>query len=307
MPGSAPLGAQSARAHRGPPANSGMSLGRASWNPPRRDDPTTDADIPAERIRDAMSHARRHRFSSGSGFGDPYAGFTLELDGGGGSLRIDPTDAHALADLLDPEGYAPEEVDAEALLEVGLAYLAIEEYESAVDAFAKVAWFAPERPAAIEAWVNRGVAHAQLGEYDEAAGAHREALSLDPDGGVAAVAETNLAYALWESGDSSNPLEHAERAVELDPRLADAWYNLGFLYNERGLSEAAGEALSRAERLGADRTLVRGELDLARDRLGAFDETGSVPEATEREAAERGAETEDVPNGEGAEPERLGA
>jgi tetratricopeptide (TPR) repeat protein len=254
-----------------------------------------------------MTHARKHRFSSGSGFGDPYAGFALELGEDGESLRIDPTDSHALADLLDPEGYAPEEVDADALLEVGLGYLAIEEYESAIDAFARVAWFAPESPAAVEAWVNRGVAHAQLGEYDEAAGAHREALSLDPDPGVAAVAETNLAYALWESGDSSNPLEHAERAVELDPRLADAWYNLGVLYNERGLSDDAVEALSRAERLGSDRRLVRGELDLARDRLGEFDESEAVPQWADREVPERGTETAEVPDGGSGRRERLGA
>jgi tetratricopeptide (TPR) repeat protein len=266
----------------------------------------TDAAMPAGRLPESMTHARKHRFSSGPGFGDPYAGFTLELDGDGDSRRVDPTDSHALADLLDPDGYAPEEVDPDALLEVGLGYLAIEEYESAIDAFARVAWFAPESPAAVEAWVNRGVAHAQLGEYDEAAGAHREALSLDPDPGVAAVAETNLAYALWESGDSSNPLEHAERAVELDPRLADAWYNLGVLYNERGLSEDAVEALSRAERLGSDRTLVRGELDLARDRLGEFDEAEVVPEGAERNAAERDSEVTGIPGDARTRHERLG-
>jgi tetratricopeptide (TPR) repeat protein len=259
-----------------------------------------------------MTHVRKHRFSSGNGFGDPYAGFTLEVDRDGDPFRIDPTDSHVIADLLAPENYTPAEVDADALLEVGIAYLAIEQYESAVDAFARVAWFAPESDAAVEAWVNRGVALAQLEEYDEGIGAYHEALSLDPDPGLAAVAETNLAYALWESGDSSRPLAHAERAVELDPRLAEAWFNLGFLYNERALSEDAVRALENAERLGYERSTVREELELARDRLGEYDvveeheERGSESErgeAVERAVTERVEVEADDPDGR----ERLGA
>jgi tetratricopeptide (TPR) repeat protein len=266
-----------------------------------------------------MTTARKHRFSSGPGFGDPYAGFTLELDADGqrDPFRIDPTDSHAIADLLDPEHYTPEDVDADALLEVGLGYLAIEEYESAVDAFARVAWFGPGSRAAVEAWVNRGVAHGQLGEYDEAIGAYLEALSLDPDPGVAAVAETNLAYALWESGDSSNPLEHAERAVELDPRLAEAWYDLGFLYNERGLAGDAARALENAARLGFDRRVVREELDRAHERLGEYEtvEEGEAVETDTDAGVRAGSERErEADHGEreaagdgSASRERLGA
>jgi tetratricopeptide (TPR) repeat protein len=125
------------------------------------------------------------------------------------------------------------------------------------------------------------VAHAQLEEYDEATGAAREALRIDsepPEGGdrkdgwsrfpdLAAVAELNLAYALWEDGDSSTPLEHAERAVELDPQLAEAWLDLGFYYNERGLYEPAREALENALALGLRRASVHEELARALDEL----------------------------------------
>jgi Flp pilus assembly protein TadD len=243
-------------------------------------------------------HRRRHAFSAGQGFGSPYAGFDLEV-GDEDPFRIDPTDAHALADLLDPENYLPADVDAEALLEVGLSYLAIEQYEQAVDTLARVCWFTPEDSRlAMEAWVNRGVAYAQLGEYDEAAGAAREALRIDgergPDDGsvsrfpdLAAIAEVNLAYALWESGDSSRPLSHAERAVELDPRLADAWRDLGFYYNERGLYGFAREALERARSLG-----LRG-VDLNEELARALDELGKPLKAeavAERAATERAAD-----------------
>jgi tetratricopeptide (TPR) repeat protein len=260
---------------------------------------------------------RRHRFSEGAGFGDPYAAFSLEV-GVDDPFRVDPTDSHALADLLDPAHYRPEDVDVSALVDVGLSYLAIEEYEQAGDTFGRAAWFAPEDSReAMEAWTNRGVAHAQLGEYDEAIGAAREALRIDGEGrdegesrfpDLAAVAELNLAYALWESGDSSRPLSHAERAVELDPRLPEAWYDLGFYYDERGLWEFAVEALERARALGLRRADVDAELERARAGLAGLRDTvpaetfevpASDPSASERE----GPTTEDA----GRDSERLGA
>ena len=260
---------------------------------------------------------RRHRFSDGSGFGDPYRGFSLEV-GDTDPFRIDPTDSHALADPLDPENYRPEEVDLDALFDVGLSYLAIEEYAQAGDVFARIAWFAPEDSReTMEAWTNRGVVHAQLGEYDEAIGAALEALRIDcvgreegetrfPD--LAAVAELNLAYACWESGDSSQPLEHAERAVALDPRLPEAWFDLGFYYNERGLWEFAIEAFERACSLGLRRADLAGELERARDGLaGLLDELS--PETFETTADQRvTVEPETDPTEESArDPERLGA
>jgi tetratricopeptide (TPR) repeat protein len=261
---------------------------------------------------------RRHRFSSGRGFGDPYAGFSLEV-GTADPFRLDPTDAHALADLLDPENYWPEDVDVSALVDVGLSYVAIGEYEQAVDAFGRAVWFAPEDSReAMEAWTNRGVAHAQLGEYDQAVGAALEALRIDgeereegesrfPD--LAAVAELNLAYALWEAGDASRPLAHAERAVELDPRLAEGWYDLGFYYNERALWGFAVEALERSRALGLRRADVDGELERAREGLAGLHE--AVP-ATRFEPSPDETETEvdaGPPAAEDAtrDPERLGA
>ena len=255
---------------------------------------------------------RRHRFSEGAGFGDPYRGFSLEV-GETDPFRIDPTDSHVLADLLDPENYRPEDVDLDALFDVGLSYLAIEQYAQAGDVFARIAWFAPEDSReAMEAWTNRGVAHAQLGEYDEAVGAALEALRIDGVGrdegesrfaDLAAVAELNLAYALWESGDSSHPLEHAERAVELDPRLPEAWFDLGFYYNERALWEPAREALERALSLGLRQADVHEELARSLDEL-------DEPLEAEREAAEAEAlrEHEQTTGSDvDADPERLGA
>ena len=260
---------------------------------------------------------RRHRFSAGRGFGDQYAGFSLAV-GTDDPFRVDPTDTHALADLLDPEHYRSEDVDVAALVDVGLSYVAIGEYEQAIDAFGRAAWFAPEDSrGAMEAWTNRGVAHAQLEEYDEAVGAALEALRIDGEGreagesrfpDLAAVAELNLAYALWESGDASRPLAHAERAVELDPRLAAGWYDLGFYYDERALWAFAVEALERSRALGLRRADVDGELERAREGLAGLREVVPArrfePSPTE---AETDVDVEATAEDATRDPERLGA
>ncbi|MFW6448712.1 MAG: tetratricopeptide repeat protein, partial [Halobacteriota archaeon] len=129
-----------------------------------------------------------------------------------------------------------------------------------------------------EAWTNKGVAHAQLEEYDEAIGAYREALALEDTTDFLAEAETNLAYALWETGRDELALEHAERAVERDPHLPQAWFNRAFLAAERGLLEDAKFALENAERLGLrDRQVLELKVEV-------------LEELGEHEAAERALE-----------------
>lgn len=235
-----------------------------------------------------------HRFSEGQGFGDPYDGFDLdppELDLD--PTAVDPVDSRLVGDLLDEQNIADEQVEAEQLLDVGLSYVQIQRFEEATETLERAARFADEESIEQEAWVNKGVAHAELEEFDAAIGAYQEALRIDSNSEHAATAETNLAYALWESGRSEQALEHAERAVEIDPRFAQAWYNRGFFLLERGLAEDAVEAFDNAVRLGfrsadlveqkarAHETL--GEDERAEDLLEEADE---MRQATEEELIE---------------------
>ncbi len=226
---------------------------------------------------------RPHRYSEGQGFDDAYDEFSLDPP----ELKVDPTkvdpvDSHVLTDVLDRRNVARDDVDVHGLVEVGLAYMQIHRFEEATETFERAARFAEEDSLdAQEAWVNKGVAHAELEEYDEAIGAYREALRIDDDSEHAATAETNLAYALWESGYTEQALEHAERAVEIDPRFAQAWYNRGFLLSERGLHEDAVAAFDNAIRLGMRDAEVLEEKAIALEELG------------EDEAAERAQERAD--------------
>ncbi|MDZ7701038.1 MAG: tetratricopeptide repeat protein [Halobacteriales archaeon] len=232
-----------------------------------------------------------HRFSEGEGFGDPYEGFdfdpaelTMELD----PDQVDPTDTHAVPDLLDEAAIPKDAVDAEALIEIGLAYMGVHRFEQAADTFERAARFADEDRLEQEAWTNKGTAHAELEEWDPAIGAFEEAIHIAPKGEHAAVAETNLANALWEFGKDDAALEHAERAIEKDPRFAEAWYNRGFFLNERGLAEQALESLENAIRLGHRDADVLEEKRRALEALGQYDEAEAVAEEADelREAAE---------------------
>jgi tetratricopeptide (TPR) repeat protein len=234
---------------------------------------------------------RDHDFSEGQGFSEPYEEFDLdppELDVD--PDMVDPVDSRVVTDMLDERNLASGEVDAEELLDVALSYMSINRYEQAADTLERVARFAEDDRVAQEAWVNKGAAHAELEEFDMAIGAYREALDIDDSSEHAATAETNLAHALWESGRSEQALEHAERAVEIDERFAEAWYNRGFFLLERGLSEDALNAFDNAIRLGYRNPGILEEKARALEEEGEFDRAEEVAEEAEEIRKEAEAE-----------------
>jgi tetratricopeptide (TPR) repeat protein len=244
-----------------------------------------------------MTDDRDHEFSEGQGFSEPYDPF--ELDPPELSVdpsQVDPVDSRALTDMLDERNIASDAVDAEELIDVALSYVGINRHEQAAEAFERAARFAEDPAVEQEAWTNKGVAHAELREWDAAIGAYREALAVgegpDTEGPTsdehAASAQTNLAYALWESGRTEQALEHAERAVELDPRSPQAWYNRGFFLLERGLAEDAVDAFDNALRLGFRNAEILAEKARALEAAGESERAEEVAEQAEelREQAE---------------------
>ncbi len=231
---------------------------------------------------------RGHRFSAGQGFDEDYEAFSLDpSDLAADPAEVDPVDTRVITDQLDQASIPKDQVDVQELIDVGLSYMQINRFEEATETFERAARFADEDSLeAQEAWVNKGVAHAELEEYDEAIGAYREALRIDDDSEHAATAETNLAYALWEFGETESALEHAERAVEIDPRFPQAWYNRGFFLLERGLAEEAVTAFDNAVRLGMRNADVLEEKARALEQAGEHEEAEEVAEQAEELRAE---------------------
>ncbi|MGZ0747917.1 MULTISPECIES: tetratricopeptide repeat protein [unclassified Haloparvum] len=224
-----------------------------------------------------------HEFSSGQGFDEDYEEFDLEppelkVD----TSKVDPVDTRVVSDELDQRNIASDEVDIDQLIDVGLSYMGINRFEDATESFDRAAQFAEDDSLEKqEAFVNKGAAHAELEEWDEAIGAYQEAIRVDDDSEHAATAETNLAYALWEFGRHEQALEHAERAVEIDPRFAEAWYNRGFFLLERGLAEDAVNAFDNAIRLGNRNAAVLEEKARALEEAGQMEEAQEVAEEAE--------------------------
>ena len=232
-----------------------------------------------------------HEFSSGQGFDDPYEGFDIdppefEVD----PDQVDPVDSRVLADELDERNIAANEVDADRLLDIGLSYIAINRYEQATDALERAARYADDESVEQEAWTNKGAAHAELEEWDAAIGAYREALDINDDSEHAATAETDLAFALWNSGRTEQALEHAERAVEIDPRFAQGWYNRGFFLLERGLAEDARNAFDNAIRLGFRNAEIIEEKARALEELGEDERAEELAEEADELRQEAEAE-----------------
>ncbi|MFO8114147.1 MAG: tetratricopeptide repeat protein [Halorubrum sp.] len=234
----------------------------------------------------------RHKFSAGQGVDADYEEFTLdpeEIDADPNT--VDPVDSRVLTDILDKRNVESDAIDVERLIDVGLSYMGINRFEEATETFERAAQFAEEDSLeAQEAWVNKGAAHAELEEYDQAIGAYEEALRIDDSSEHAATAETNLAYALWEFGRTEQALEHAERAVETDPRFAEAWYNRGFLLVERGLAEDAVTCFDNAIRLGYRNAGVLEEKARALEEAGEHEQAEEVADRADeirREAEEQ--------------------
>ncbi|UPW01599.1 tetratricopeptide repeat protein [Halorussus gelatinilyticus] len=238
-----------------------------------------------------MTDPEDHDFSEDERFDDPYEGFDLdppELDVD--PDKVDPVDSRVVADLLDDQNVNDDEIDVPQLIDVGLNYMQINRFEQAADTFERAAQYAPEdSKLEQEAWTNKGAAHAELEEWDAAIGDYREAIRIDAESEHAATAETNLAYALWEAGQSEQALEHAEKAVEIDERFAEAWFNRGFFLLERGLAEDALNSLENAIRLGLRNSQVLDEKARALEELGQYDEAEEIAEEAEdlREQAEQ--------------------
>lgn len=195
---------------------------------------------------------------------------------------VDPADSRVMEELVEGVDPDPEDVDVDGLIEAGVGYVSINRFEQAVEAFERAVRFDDENQ---EAWVNKGFAHAEMEEYDRAIGAYEEALRVDEEGEFAAEALVNKAYAEYESR-RGDPLETVERAIEIDERMPEAWYNRAVFLNERGNHEHALRCVNNALSLGLRTPRALDEKARALEELGRYEEAEELREAAVEERRE---------------------
>ena len=211
----------------------------------------------------------------------------FDLDDAVEDHGVDPADSRVMEELV--EGVEPEDVDVDGLIEAGVGYVSINRFEQAVEAFDRAVRFEQDNQ---EAWVNKGFAHAEMEEYDRAIGAYEEALRADEDGEFAAEALVNKAYAEYESR-RGDPLETVERAIEIDDRMPEAWYNRAVFLNERENHEDALRCIDNALSLGLRTPRALDEKANALEELGRYEEAEELREKAAEERRETQGQGED--------------
>ena len=92
-----------------------------------------------------------------------------------------------------------------------------------------------------------GVCHAYLQNDEEATRRFEQAIARD---GRAAIAWVGLGASLTRMGRPTDAIGKLQRAIELEPRMGEAYYALGIAYQAAKQPDRAREAFRKAEELG---------------------------------------------------------
>lgn len=119
------------------------------------------------------------------------------------------------------------------------------------------------------AWVGLGVGYVDLKRNSDAQKAFERALEVDPK---FADAEYQLGALASGNGDSTSAIQHFERAVQMNPKHGPSLEKVGSLYLEAGEFEKARDVLLRAETLNPNNRQTEYGLALACSKLGNREE-----------------------------------
>lgn len=129
---------------------------------------------------------------------------------------------------------------------------------------------ASKAPASVRAHLGLGIGLSQEGRIEEAIREYKKALQLNPKVGEAYL---NLSYAYLNLGRLEEAIDASKRAIVLQPKLASAAHNnLGLAYFEQGLLDEAQEEFQHAISLKLGNDAPYYNLGLIYDREGDIDQ-----------------------------------
>ncbi len=138
--------------------------------------------------------------------------------------------------------YKPD--SAELHYNLGKLFSIQDDWESARKAFDEALRIDPSYIEALDAL---GFALEALGDDDGAVGKYRKAVALNEEQrGSFASPQVNLSAYYNRTGNPELALEHAGKALELDPKSDRAWFQKGRAYERQGKLDDAVNALNRA-------------------------------------------------------------
>jgi superkiller protein 3 len=196
-----------------------------------------------------------------------------------GAYKLDPNSPKVLRPLIVEASFAgktPEVQDAaeqlsksddpQDLFVSADVFLTTVRQDEAVPLLEKYLAKVPNDP---RAWVGLGVGYEDQKRFADAQKAFEKAIEVDPK---FADAEYQLGVLISLTGNSALAMQHYERAVQLNPQHGQALEKLGNAYLEAGQFEKARDMLLRAEIADPHNRKVEYGLALAYSKLGNREE-----------------------------------
>lgn len=131
---------------------------------------------------------------------------------------------------------------------LGLLYLDLQRPELALEQFQKIVEIDPKMA---DGWFHRGVALSEMRRWEDAIESYRKAVAL-PTLTVPDLAHQSLGMALYNVRRYAEAEQALRFAINLDPQLQAAYYNLGLVFSAEERRDEAKAAFRRARQLAPD-------------------------------------------------------
>jgi tetratricopeptide (TPR) repeat protein len=165
--------------------------------------------------------------------------------------------------------------ETKAAFTAGVAAANAKNYEEAAKQFQLAAEKDPGQPSV---FANLGVALSNLKKYNEAAEAFRKSVELKGDD---ATVRSRLSFALAESGKFDEANQEVQEVAKLDPAIGgQSYFNLGAVLSNRGRSKEAVEAFNKAITIDPKNAEAYYQLGIA--YFGSTDTIGQAVTALEK-------------------------
>ncbi len=139
--------------------------------------------------------------------------------------------------------------DIEIMLNLGIVYTELAEYENAENIYWRVVSLKPDDYP--ETYLNLGVVLKYMGKNEEAEKCYRRAIEIKPD---FAIAFNNLGVLLRDAGKLEESEECYKKVLEIKPDYPEAYLNLGVVLKYMGKNEEAEKCYRRAIEIKPDFT-----------------------------------------------------
>jgi tetratricopeptide (TPR) repeat protein len=140
---------------------------------------------------------------------------------------------------------------AEAFYTRGIAFLALNQLEKAIEDFSRVIELIPTHPTAVSAYMHRAEANCRAGHFAQAQTDLQTALKLAP---ANADVHNLLAWQLANCPEAKlrdpvRAIELSKKAIALEPKEGSFWNTLGVAHYRAGEEKAAIAALNKSMKL----------------------------------------------------------